>query len=477
MDEVEFGERSYHFTEPVPHYLVCSICMAVLKEAVATDCCGKTLCKDHYRSRDSVDSHGERARSCSCPFCRKTSYTVTANKGIDSIVSDLKVYCNRRKNGCEWTGHLVFALDHKATCEYEPVPCSNGCGMEVQRRHLTAHCSQGCPKRPATNETVKTCPFSNVLCRKKTSREEDMRQHLQSCVGQHLVLVHQHVLQSGERLRADMQKEIDGLKRQVEGLKVENASILTSQRQLQEEVKKLTTAMITVNKKVASTEKQAPSPPQGTSRATAMVPSPAPPLQPWKAYLQSLPTCTSSQLPTVLRFTGVQEYTNGARGYTWTSPSFYTTGKGYNMCMSVIPDGLELAQGTHVSIQFSLMPGKYDGQLEWPFNGSVNVEILNQLGDYNHCTKTIYFERFPVEFAERQWNYPQEGEVPDGWGILRFISKNQLGKEGNRQYLSDDTLYIRVTLVSEYSPDEDDDDDDDDDYYYGDGYHNHYHYY
>ena len=53
--------------------------------------------------------------------------------------------------------------------------------------------------------------------------------------------------------------------------------------------------------------------------------------------------------------------------------------------------------------------------------------------------------------------------------VLHF--KEQLGKEGNRQYLSDDTLYIQVTLVSEYSPDEDADDDDDVDYYYGDGYH------
>ena len=33
----------------------------------------------------------------------------------------------------------------------------------------------------------------------------------------------------------------------------------------------------------------------------------------------------------------------------------------------------------HVSIQFTLLPGKYDDRLEWPFNAGLSTEILNSM--------------------------------------------------------------------------------------------------
>ena len=33
----------------------------------------------------------------------------------------------------------------------------------------------------------------------------------------------------------------------------------------------------------------------------------------------------------------------------------------------------------HVSIQFTLLPGKYDDRLEWPLNGGLSTEILNSM--------------------------------------------------------------------------------------------------
>ena len=59
------------------------------------------------------------------------------------------------------------------------------------------------------------------------------------------------------------------------------------------------------------------------------------------------------------------------------------------------------------------MPGEYDDTLEWPFQGEVTVELLNQLedtGHYNNYGTHIHFNNT------------------------------------NTQYLMNDTLYFRVSV-------------------------------
>ena len=85
--EETFGGLLFTFTEPVPSYLTCIICYGVLKDAVATECCGKMFCYEHSSlTRD-------------CPACRHPLVTVVRNKVIDGIVKDLKVFCLNHKEG------------------------------------------------------------------------------------------------------------------------------------------------------------------------------------------------------------------------------------------------------------------------------------------------------------------------------------------------------------------------------------------
>ena len=111
--ENTFGELSYKFLEPVPNYLTCIICFGLLKEPVATECCGKMFCYEHSPRTERI-----------CPACRHTPLAVTRNKGIDSIVKDLRVFCLHHGESCEWSGHLCFEPEHrKSTCEFEVVSC------------------------------------------------------------------------------------------------------------------------------------------------------------------------------------------------------------------------------------------------------------------------------------------------------------------------------------------------------------------
>lgn len=52
---------------------------------------------------------------------------------------------------------------------------------------------------------------------------------------------------------------------------------------------------------------------------------------------------------------------------------------------------------THLSIFVCLMIGEYDDRLEWPFEGDIYIELLNQREDSEHCSKIINLNRFRHE--------------------------------------------------------------------------------
>ena len=126
----------------------------------------------------------------------------------------------------------------------------------------------------------------------------------------------------------------------------------------------------------------------------------------------------------------------------WCSPGFYTSPGGYKMSLCVDANGHSNGKGTHVSYFICLMSGEYDDILEWPFQGEVTVELLNQLEDKNHHKYTI--GSTPQECKERVVGK----KYGRGWGCYQFISHSQLGYNSslNCQYRKDDTLYFRVSV-------------------------------
>ena len=76
---------------------------------------------------------------------------------------------------------------------------------------------------------------------------------------------------------------------------------------------------------------------------------------------------------------------------TWTSPPFYTSRKGYKICLKVFPNGIGDGQGTHVSVYATLMKGEFDGDLTWPYGGAIKVQLLNQEQKCNHISEGIHF--------------------------------------------------------------------------------------
>ena len=126
------------------------------------------------------------------------------------------------------------------------------------------------------------------------------------------------------------------------------------------------------------------------------------------------------------------------------SPPFYTSPGGYKMCICVHANGNGEGQNTHISVFAFLMKGKNDDHLPWPFTGTVNIKLLNQLEDKNHfSTRTT----FPAdeELSQRVVNKERSS---NGWGRPKYISHSNLGQNTakNCQYLKDDCLFFKISV-------------------------------
>ena len=143
------------FVEPPPKILTteCSICLQIPRNPHQVSCCGQRLCKSCIERTWSENKP--------CPLCNQLDFTATLDKNVQRHLSDLKVYCTNKEQGCEWVGELRH-LDHHLNanprsdeeltgCEFVELSCKHGCGGRFQRSSLTEH-HNNCPSRPFSCE-------------------------------------------------------------------------------------------------------------------------------------------------------------------------------------------------------------------------------------------------------------------------------------------------------------------------------------
>ena len=95
-------------------------------------------------------------------------------------------------------------------------------------------------------------------------------------------------------------------------------------------------------------------------------------------------------------------------------------------------NGTRDGTGTHVSVFVYYMRGENDELLPWPFTGKVKIELLNQLEDNNHYSKS--------------GSFPQEHEADQLVMYPCYISHSDLGynEAKNCQYLKDNWLFTKL---------------------------------
>ena len=136
----------------------------------------------------------------------------------------------------------------------------------------------------------------------------------------------------------------------------------------------------------------------------------------------------------------------------WFSPPFYSHQQGYRLCLGVYSNGNGNSKGTHVSIFTHIMRGQFDDSLQWPFRGSITIQLLNQTEDKNHVEAiNHYSDVVDPKFCKRVTS-STSSRVPrsGGWGFYEFIPHSSLGYNAaqNTQYLRNDDLHIRILKIT-----------------------------
>ncbi len=129
----------------------------------------------------------------------------------------------------------------------------------------------------------------------------------------------------------------------------------------------------------------------------------------------------------------------------WYSGGFYSHPGGYRMTIGVYANEDGEKCRSYVAVFVYLAGGEHDDNLVWPFNGTITIELLNQLEDRNHKMRELEWTETKTSTTKR----PPQGGTNAGYGWSKFIPHTGLAytSSNNCQYLKDDCLYFRVTEV------------------------------
>lgn len=133
----------------------------------------------------------------------------------------------------------------------------------------------------------------------------------------------------------------------------------------------------------------------------------------------------------------------GAPNCVIHSPGFFTSFNGYQFCIRLNLNGVENAQGTHLSLFIHLMQSENDDILAWPFTGKITLTICDQqlqASKRNNITETLVAKPGLAAF-QRPTTYRNH----KGFGYMEFAPISYLESE-DRRFVKNDTLLIKAEV-------------------------------
>ena len=119
---------------------------------------------------------------------------------------------------------------------------------------------------------------------------------------------------------------------------------------------------------------------------------------------------------------------------------FYTHDGGYKMQLWVYPNGYGSGEGKYLSVFTCLVKGENDKHLDWPFYGSVTVQLLNQLGSNDHLEYTIDYDKN----CDPTFSLVNPSGRSEGLGDKRFLPHKVLFDK-RCVYVKNDCLKFRIS--------------------------------
>ena len=142
------GGYDCEFVEKPPKIVQseCPVCLQIIREPYQADCCGYAFCR--------VCIERIKADTKPCPCCNAETFDKFEDKRLKRTLYEFRVYCTKKKQGCQWLGELRQLDNHLnynppqekwlEGCQFTHVKCYY-CSEFVQRSGIQVHQSEQCP--------------------------------------------------------------------------------------------------------------------------------------------------------------------------------------------------------------------------------------------------------------------------------------------------------------------------------------------
>ncbi|BFZ02915.1 hypothetical protein BsWGS_05954 [Bradybaena similaris] len=427
------------FASELDQRFQCPICLLALRNPVQT-ACGHRFCSSCIKKTIPY-----RNTVLTCPVDK--TYT-KVNQMFQDLATEreilsLQVMCTNVLDDCIWRGELRALENHRLVCEVEQLLCANGCATKIKRMDVDVHeghcthrmvqCSycpekvilyrlkehkDTCPKLPVActlcctilpredlqkhqepnggqcTKTIIACPYKDIGCRFETERQL-MAEHLHKSeiVQEHLNLALQRIVK--------MDRTVQDLSKTLANVEEKDLSLIPM---LMQNDKKHKTATSELRERNVTGKLH------------------------WKIKLNEMRRCSS-----------------------YTSPAFYTGCPGYKVQLTLDMEGPREGGFKYTKLTLALLPGDYDHQVIFPFNGTCIVTLFDQVKCHPQ-QKTHHVNQLVVR------------EVPrNSSGSCTYVDriyKRDLAKYvkcadlvgSNSRYLRNNCLHIEAVVIHSYYP-------------------------
>ncbi len=304
-------------------------------------------------------------------------------------IQSLIVRCPSKQDGCTWQGELRYQHEHTdGKCDYRPVKCPQECGMTMQWITLDHHMKEECINRPIQ---CLDCGEEGPCGYITTDHREECLYNLQKCpapdcdveICSSLLTFH---------METDCEYSLVECKYRDAGC----TAILPRSHMEEHEnndryhLKVLTDSHHSLRKKYEQL------------------------LTTCDELKESVTSLISKSVKTSLPF-----ITFKIKEYSAMEPiTFYATPETY-----IFQVALKHTLG-YLHMGIKVINGNNDHNLEWPFSGMVEVQLLNPLKDKDHFTGHIDMTPDPLRYSYANFHIPPK-------------------------YVYNGHIYIRLTVISD----------------------------
>jgi len=415
--------HSYEFVDKVPDDFYCKKCSLVARKLTVTSCCG-----EHYCYNCISLLHQEHKP---CPECRQQSFSFFIVRKHSEQISGLRVYCNNKELGCEWSGsikdlkvHLDPTLNncqyltekcllchraiakvfmewhveeecakrdyschycckfegtyekvvdtHYPECQHMPVECPNFCGTTCDRGAMESHLK-------ICKLHKEECIFGSLGCQEKVMKE-DAEKHLELRLQHHLHLTATAVVAKTKEIEEKIKHLSEKFRQQEDGMKREYEKIYKGN---EEELKH---TIWVLREKIQKLETKLQLETSESSRKLAHLESMSRKQVEIIDALQKRQSEMVSEMQQTLSRNFILKIPYKDK---WTSPCMYTHLQGYKFNLSFWKN----SRG-EVLWLVGMEKGKYDCRLMWPVVIRCTVEVND------HDRQKKWTASYPFSFTK-----------------------------------------------------------------------------